>query len=103
MLAGNASKAGSGIFPTCRREDAAGWAGRLAADLQREFPGNHAFRDVASIEIGGDFPEATRTAQRAGDRRRAQGERCREAGRSAYDNQVGQRSADGFRACLRSG
>ena len=50
----------TGIFISYRREDAAGWTGRLAADLRREFRTDQIFQDIASIEIGEDFLEATR-------------------------------------------
>lgn len=41
----------AGIFISYRREDASGWAGRLTADLRREFPQSDVFQDIASIEI----------------------------------------------------
>ncbi len=50
------------IFISYRREDAAGWAGRLAADLRREFPHAEVFQDIASIGIGEDFVDAMRRA-----------------------------------------
>lgn len=50
----------SEIFISYRREDAAGWTGRLVEDLCREFPANHVFQDITSIEIGDDFIEAMR-------------------------------------------
>jgi formylglycine-generating enzyme required for sulfatase activity len=50
----------TGIFLSYRREDAAGWTGRLAVDLGRAFPAHHVFQDIASIEIGEDFVEAMR-------------------------------------------
>jgi hypothetical protein len=51
-----------GIFLSYRRDDAAGWTGRLADDLRREFapPAYHVFYDIASIEIGEDFVDAMR-------------------------------------------
>jgi formylglycine-generating enzyme required for sulfatase activity len=49
-----------GIFLSYRRDDAAGWTGRLADDLRRELPGHHVFYDLASIEIGEDFVDAMR-------------------------------------------
>jgi hypothetical protein len=52
----------AGIFISYRREDAAGWAGRLAADLRREFPQTEVFQDIASIGIGEDFVDAMRRA-----------------------------------------
>ena len=50
----------SGIFLSYRRDAAAGWTGRLADDLRREFSAFHVFYDLASIEIGEDFVEAMR-------------------------------------------
>jgi formylglycine-generating enzyme required for sulfatase activity len=50
----------NGIFLSYRRDDAAGWTGRLADDLRREFPGYHVFYDLASIEIGEDFVDTMR-------------------------------------------
>ena len=50
------------IFISYRREDAGGWAGRLAADLRREFPHAEVFQDIASIGIGEDFVDAMRRA-----------------------------------------
>jgi formylglycine-generating enzyme required for sulfatase activity len=47
------------IFLSYRREDG-GWAGRLAGDLRREFSEGEVFQDIASIEIGEDFIDATR-------------------------------------------
>jgi len=51
-----------GIFLSYRRDDAAGWTGRLAEDLRREFPppAYHVFYDIASIGIDEDFLEAMR-------------------------------------------
>jgi formylglycine-generating enzyme required for sulfatase activity len=48
------------IFISYRRDDTAGWAGRLAADMRREFPKCEVFQDIASIEIGEDFVEPMR-------------------------------------------
>jgi len=50
----------TGIFVSYRREDSAGWTGRLADDLRSAFPLHHVFHDIASIEIGEDFVEAMR-------------------------------------------
>ncbi|MBK7953561.1 MAG: toll/interleukin-1 receptor domain-containing protein [Candidatus Accumulibacter sp.] len=50
----------SRVFISYRREDAAGWAGRLAADLQREFPDAEVFQDIASTGSGEDFVDALR-------------------------------------------
>lgn len=45
----------SGIFISYRREIDAGWAGRLADNLQRNLPDKPVFHDISSIEIGEDF------------------------------------------------
>ena len=42
----------AGIFICYRREDAAGWAGRLHADLQAGLPGVDIFRDIDDIPPG---------------------------------------------------
>ena len=42
----------AGIFICYRREDAAGWAGRLHADLQAGLPGVNIFRDIDDIPPG---------------------------------------------------
>ncbi|MBL8424305.1 MAG: SUMF1/EgtB/PvdO family nonheme iron enzyme [Candidatus Accumulibacter phosphatis] len=52
----------AGIFISYRREDAAGWAGRLVPDLRREFPGGDVFHDITSLGIGEDALEVIRQA-----------------------------------------
>ena len=47
----------AGIFICYRREDSAGWAGRLAADLVTGLPGVRIFRDVDAIPPGVNFDE----------------------------------------------
>jgi hypothetical protein len=47
----------AGIFICYRREDSAGWAGRLAADLVTGLPGVRIFRDVEAIPPGVKFEE----------------------------------------------
>jgi hypothetical protein len=42
----------AGIFICYRRDDAAGWAGRLHADLQAGLPGVDIFRDIDDIPPG---------------------------------------------------
>jgi len=44
-----------GIFISYRREDSAGYAGRLFSDLQRRFGPELVFMDVAGIGLGQDF------------------------------------------------
>jgi hypothetical protein len=45
----------AGIFISYRREDSAGYAGRLFADLKRRFAQDQIFIDVAGIALGRDF------------------------------------------------
>jgi len=45
-----------------RREDAAGFAGRLADDIGEQFPSARIFRDVESIQAGADFRGAIQHA-----------------------------------------
>ncbi len=52
----------AGIFISYRREDAAGWTGRLVPDLRREFPGGDVFHDITSLGIGEDALEVIRQA-----------------------------------------
>lgn len=47
-----------GVFVSYRRDDAAGWAGRLTADLRARFPGREIFQDIAAIRPGEDFIQA---------------------------------------------
>lgn len=50
------------IFLSYRREDAAGYAGRLADDIGEQFPTARIFRDVESIQAGADFRSAIQQA-----------------------------------------
>ena len=52
----------TGVFISYRREDAAGWAGRLQNDLRRAFPANEVFYDIGSIGIGEHFVDVMRRA-----------------------------------------
>ena len=52
----------SGIFISYRRADAAGWAGRLGADLALAFGDVARFLDIDSIDPGADFVDAIRHA-----------------------------------------
>jgi hypothetical protein len=58
---GTAKKANS-IFVNYRRSDTAGYAGRLADDLDEHFRENMVFHDIDSIAPGTDFVEATQRA-----------------------------------------
>lgn len=54
------------IFVSYRREDSAGWTGRLAHDLHQEFGRSHVFHDVDTMIPGCVFPDAiTLSLQRA--------------------------------------
>src|SRR5918994_269814 len=54
----------SGIFLSYRRDDSAGWAGRLYEHLVREWGPDHVFMDIDAIAPGQDFREAiARTLQ----------------------------------------
>jgi hypothetical protein len=46
------------IFVSYRREDSAGWVGRLAADLSERFGADNVFQDLQSIGPGVDFLDA---------------------------------------------
>src|SRR6185436_20176921 len=46
------------IFLSYRRSDAAGYVGRLAETLVKEFGTDRIFRDVASLPAGTDFANA---------------------------------------------
>jgi len=46
------------IFISYRRDDSAGYAGRLASDLERVFGDAPVFQDVEDIQPGADFVEA---------------------------------------------
>ena len=52
----------SGIFVSYRRDDAAGWAGRLVADLRKRYGDEHIFHDIAAIRAGEDFGQAIQRA-----------------------------------------
>jgi hypothetical protein len=48
----------SGTFISYRREDAAGYAGRLRESLQRRLGSERVFRDVDGLRPGQDFVDA---------------------------------------------
>ena len=48
-----------GIFICYRREDTAGWAGRLHSDLQEALDDVYIFRDIDAIPPGVKFDEVT--------------------------------------------
>lgn len=48
----------SRIFISYRREDSAGWTGRLADQLKTRFGSESIFIDIDTIEPGADFTEA---------------------------------------------
>jgi hypothetical protein len=52
----------SGIFISYRREDSAGWTGRLAETLKEEFGAESIFMDVDGIKPGLEFPVALQQA-----------------------------------------
>src|SRR5215472_3567432 len=52
----------AGIFISYRREDSAGWTGRLAERLRQKFGSESIFMDIDTIQPGTDFAEALRTA-----------------------------------------
>lgn len=54
----------SGIFISYRREDSAGFAGRLADALEKGLGDEQVFRDVDDIRPGQDFVEAIETQLR---------------------------------------
>lgn len=45
----------AGIFISYRRDDSAGWTGRLSTDLQERFGQEAVFQDIGAIEAGEDF------------------------------------------------
>lgn len=47
----------AGIFISYRRDDSAGWTGRLATDLQKRFGREVVFQDIGTIGAGEDFLE----------------------------------------------
>ncbi|MFO0700612.1 MAG: toll/interleukin-1 receptor domain-containing protein [Nitrospira sp.] len=51
-----------GIFLSYRREDSAGWTGRLAEQLKTRFGWESIFMDIDTIEPGTDFTEALQQA-----------------------------------------
>jgi hypothetical protein len=57
----------SGIFISYRREDSAGWTGRLAERLKQKFGAEAIFMDIDTIQPGADFAEALRAAVGASD------------------------------------
>jgi hypothetical protein len=52
----------TGIFVSYRREDSAGWGGRLVADLRRAFPRDPVFFDLVTVRPGEDFVDAVERA-----------------------------------------
>jgi TM2 domain-containing membrane protein YozV len=48
----------AGIFISYRRDDSAGWVGRLATDLQERFGQETVFQDIGAIGAGEDFVAA---------------------------------------------
>jgi len=52
----------SGIFVSYRREDSAGWTGRLADSLKEHFGPESIFMDIDGIELGTDFTVALHKA-----------------------------------------
>lgn len=55
------------IFISYRREDSAGWTGRLAEQLKQKFGSESIFMDIDTIQPGTDFTEAVRSAVAACD------------------------------------
>jgi hypothetical protein len=51
-----------GIFISYRREDSAGWTGRLSEHLRERFGPESIFMDIDTIQPGADFTEALQTA-----------------------------------------
>lgn len=52
----------AGIFISYRREDSAGWTGRLSERLKQKFGAASIFMDIDTIQPGTDFAEALRSA-----------------------------------------
>ena len=50
------------VFISYRRDDSAGWAGRLATDLIERFGSEAVFQDIDAIEAGEDFVAAIERA-----------------------------------------
>lgn len=57
----------SGIFRSYRRDDSAGWAGRLHDHLRREWGPDQVFMDIDAIAPGEDFRDAIARTIRACD------------------------------------
>jgi TIR domain len=55
------------IFVSYRREDSAGWAGRLVDDLAERFGAANVFQDIHSIRPGMDFVDAINEILRKAD------------------------------------
>ena len=55
-------RAMSGIFISYRREDSAGWTGRLSEHLRERFGAESIFMDIDTIQPGIDFTEALQKA-----------------------------------------
>lgn len=55
------------IFISYRREDSAGWTGRIAERLRKKFGSESIFMDIDTIQPGTDFTEALRSAVGACD------------------------------------
>lgn len=55
-------RAMGGIFISYRREDSAGWTGRLAEYLKKQFGAESIFMDIDTIQPGIDFTEALQKA-----------------------------------------
>ena len=53
------------LFISYRRDDSAGYAGRVHDRLQREFGGNLLFMDVDSIPLGTNFSNLVRRSPSA--------------------------------------
>lgn len=51
-----------GVFISYRREDSAGWTGRLSEHLKERFGAESIFMDIDTIEPGVDFTEALQKA-----------------------------------------
>ena len=52
----------AGVFISYRRDDSAGWAGRLATDLLKRFGAKAVFQDIGAIGAGEDFVTAIERA-----------------------------------------
>src|SRR5262249_21189585 len=57
----------AGIFISYRREDSAGWTGRLAERLRQKFGSESIFMDIDTIQPGTDFTKALHSAVGACD------------------------------------